>query len=87
MVPDNLKSDIHKIKRVTPGPGHYQPPSDFGYLNLFKYSPRTSQSPRNNIQYQRPQKMASTMKQRRQSENNSAMGTMPARKHVFDQTM
>lgn len=46
MVPDNMKSSVHKIKRVTPGPGHYQPPSDFGYLNLFKYSPRTSQSPR-----------------------------------------
>lgn len=30
----------------TPGPGSYQPPSDFGYLELYKNSPRTSQSPR-----------------------------------------
>jgi hypothetical protein len=26
----------------TPGPGQYRPPSDFGYLDLEKYSPRTS---------------------------------------------
>lgn len=25
----------------TPGPGSYRPPSDFGYLDLEKYSPRT----------------------------------------------
>jgi hypothetical protein len=30
----------------TPGPGSYVPPSDFGYLEMFKSSPRTSHSPR-----------------------------------------
>ena len=31
------------IVKDTPGPGTYMPPSDFGYLELYKYSPRTSQ--------------------------------------------
>jgi hypothetical protein len=29
-------------KHETPGPGAYMPPSDFGYLELYKFSPRTS---------------------------------------------
>ena len=29
-----------------PGPGSYVPPSDFGYLEMYKNTPRTSQSPR-----------------------------------------
>lgn len=35
-----------KKNSETPGPGTYRPPSDFGYLDLEKFSPRTSQSPR-----------------------------------------
>ena len=35
------QSTINKV-RDTPGPGTYMPPSDFGYLELYKYSPRTS---------------------------------------------
>lgn len=35
------------VKRnETPGPGTYMPPSDFGYLELYKFSPRTSQGMR-----------------------------------------
>lgn len=30
---------------TTPGPGSYVPPSDFGYLELYKSSPRTAASP------------------------------------------
>jgi len=33
-------------KNDTPGPGSYMPPSDFGYLELYKYSPRTSHGQR-----------------------------------------
>ena len=29
------------LKIDTPGPGTYRPPSDFGYVELLKYSPRT----------------------------------------------
>lgn len=29
-------------KNTTPGPGQYQAPSDFGYLESFKMSPRRS---------------------------------------------
>jgi hypothetical protein len=30
---------------TTPGPGSYVPPSDFGYLEMYKNPPKTSQSP------------------------------------------
>lgn len=33
----------------TPGPGSYRPPSDFGYLDLEKFSPMTAQSPRDTM--------------------------------------
>ena len=33
-------------KTETPGPGTYQAPSDFGYLEMVKTSPRTPRSPR-----------------------------------------
>eukprot|EP00356_Strombidium_inclinatum_P004663 CAMPEP_0170492266 /NCGR_PEP_ID=MMETSP0208-20121228/11946_1 /TAXON_ID=197538 /ORGANISM="Strombidium inclinatum, Strain S3" /LENGTH=150 /DNA_ID=CAMNT_0010767977 /DNA_START=479 /DNA_END=931 /DNA_ORIENTATION=- len=33
-------------KNQTPGPGSYLPPSEFGYLELYKHSPKTSHSPR-----------------------------------------
>ena len=36
-------------KRDTPGPGSYMPPSDFGYLELYKYSPRTSHGQRSQM--------------------------------------
>ena len=43
------KPPANRIKRFksicnegTPGPGTYMPPSDFGYLEMYKFSPRTS---------------------------------------------
>jgi hypothetical protein len=45
---------IQKMKTIpkddTPGPGSYMPPSDFGYLEMYKYSPRTSQGMRSTMQ-------------------------------------
>jgi hypothetical protein len=36
-------------KTETPGPGSYMPPSDFGYLEIYKFSSRTSQGHRSTI--------------------------------------
>ncbi len=46
--PDNSQkgSSGVRTRNETPGPGQYQAPSDFGYLDMYKYSnyPRRSQS-------------------------------------------
>lgn len=44
--PNRQQNSSMLVKRDGPGPGSYMPPSDFGYLELYKYSPRTSQGQR-----------------------------------------
>lgn len=58
MTRDNQAQMMRKYNDNTPGPGSYMPPSEFGYLDLYKYanSPRSTTiggdiSSRNNTSY------------------------------------
>jgi hypothetical protein len=63
------------VSGETPGPGHYRPPSDFGYLDLEKFSHRASQqSPRGGLELKPIQKVReNSMDAGEQSQNGNQL--------------